>query len=99
MQSGWKNWKIVYGVLCDRKMNAEIKGKVYRTVATPALMYGAETWTLKKAQEKKLGVAEMRMLRWMCRATKLDKIRNERIRGTTKVGKITTKVQEMRLKW
>ena len=60
--------------------------------------YGAETWTLK-AQEKKLDVAEMRMLRWMCGFTKLDKIRNERIWGTTKVGEITKKVQERRLKW
>ena len=41
-------------------------------------------------------VAEMRMLRWMCGVTKLDKIRNERIRGTTKVGEIT---KERRLKW
>ena len=41
----------------------------------------------------------MRMLRWMCRVTKLDKIRNERIRGTMKVGEITKKVQERRLKW
>ena len=29
----------------------------------------------------------------------LDKIRNERIRGTTKVGKITKKVQGRMLKW
>ena len=36
----------------------------------------------------------MRMLRWMCGVTRLDKIRNERIRGTTKVGEITNKVQE-----
>ena len=77
----------------------KIKGKVYRTVVRQALMYGAETWALKKAQEKKLEVAEMRMLRWMRGVTKLDKIRNERIRGTTKVGEITKKVQERRLKW
>ena len=77
----------------------KIKGKVYRTVVRPALMYGAETWALKRAQEKKLEVAEMRMLRWMCGVTKLDKIRNERMRGTTKVGEITKKVQERRLKW
>ena len=99
VQSAWKNWKSVSGVLCDRRMNIKIKGKVYRTVVRPALVYGAETWALKKAQEKKLEVVEMRMLRWMCGVTKLDKIRHERIRGSTKVVEITKKVQERRLKW
>ena len=73
VQSGWKNWKRVSGVLCDMRMNVKIKGKVCRTVVRPALMDGAETWVLKKAQEKKLEVAEMRMLRWICGVTKLDK--------------------------
>ena len=42
----------------------------------------------------------MRMLRWMCGVTNPDKIRNERIRGLTKVGEIPKKVvQERRLKW
>ena len=31
--------------------------------------------------------------------TRVDRIRNERIRGTTKVGEISKKVQESRLKW
>ena len=35
----------------------------------------------------------------MSGVTKLDRIRNERIRGTTKVGEISKKVQESRLKW
>ena len=39
------------------------------------------------------------MLQWMCGVTKLDKIRNERTRGTMKVREITKKVQERRLKW
>ena len=73
------------GVLCDREMNANTTRKVFRTVVRPALMYGAETCALKKAQENKLEVAENRMLRWMFGVRKLDKIRNERIRGTTKV--------------
>ena len=41
----------------------------------------------------------MRILRWMCGVTKLDRISNERIRGTTKLRKIATKFQERRLKW
>ena len=57
------------------------KGKLYKTVVRPAMMYGAETWAVKKPQEKKLDVAEMRMLRWMSGVTTLDRIWNERIRG------------------
>ena len=87
------------GVLCDRRITLRVKGKVYKTVVRPAMMYGAETWAVKKAKEKKLDVAEMRMLRWMSGVTKLDRIRNERIRGTTRVGEISKKVQESRLKW
>ena len=33
------------------------------------MMYGAERWAAKKGQEKKLDVAEMRMLRWMIAVT------------------------------
>ena len=62
-------------------------------------MYGAKRWAVKKAQENKLDVAEMRMLRWMNEVTKLDRIRNERSRGTTNLGEISKKVQESRLKW
>ena len=62
-------------------------------------MCGDETWSVKKAQEKKLDVAEIRMLRWVSGVTKQDRIRNEIIRGTTKVGEISKKVQECRLKW
>ena len=47
-------------------------------------------WALKKAQEKKLEVGETRMLQWMCEVTKLDEIRNKRIRVTTKVEEIAS---------
>ena len=47
---------------------------------------------VKAAQEKKLDVAEIRMIRLMRGVTKLETIRNERIRGTRKVGDISQKV-------
>ena len=50
-------------VLCDRRISLKFRGKVYKTVVRPAMLRGAETWAVKKAKEKKLDVAEMRMLR------------------------------------
>ena len=55
-----KNWKRVSGILCDRRLVLRVK-----TVVRPAMMCGAGTWAVNKAQEIKLNVAEMRMLRWM----------------------------------
>ncbi len=99
IQRCWKNWRNMSGVLCDKRINVRVKGKVYKTVVRPAMLFGAEAWASKKAQEEKLNVAEMKMLRWMCGVTKMDRIRNERIRGTVKVTEISKKVQERRLQW
>ena len=41
----------------------------------------------------------MRMLRWMCGVTRKDKIRNEHIRGTTRVAQASKKITERRLNW
>ena len=87
------------GVLCGRRMHVKIKGKVYKTIVRPAMVHGAETWAVKKAHERKMEVAEMKMLLWICGVTSLDKIRNEQIRGSTKVGEISKKVQERRMRW
>ena len=48
IQSGWTNWKGISGILCDRRISLRVKGKVYKTVVRPAMMYGAETWAVKK---------------------------------------------------
>ncbi|KAK3515639.1 hypothetical protein QTP70_025326 [Hemibagrus guttatus] len=64
VQAGWNGWRKVSGVLCDQKISARIKGKVYRTVVRPAMLYGLETVSLRKRQESELEVAELKMLRY-----------------------------------
>ena len=99
IQAGWKNWREVSGVLCDRRMPVKLKGKVYKTVVRPAMMYGMEATPIKKVNEKRMNVAEMKMLRWMSGVTRRDRIPNKRLRGTVKVVKLLKKVQETRLRW
>ncbi|KAK3569735.1 hypothetical protein QTP86_004057 [Hemibagrus guttatus] len=99
VQAGWNGWRKVSGVLCDRKISARIKGKVYKTVVRPAMLYGLETVSLRKRQESELEVAELKMLRFSLGVTRLDRIRNEYIRGTAHVGRLGDKVREARLRW
>ncbi|KAK3574055.1 hypothetical protein QTP86_001330 [Hemibagrus guttatus] len=81
------------------KVEENIKGKVYRTVLRPAMLYGLETVSLRKRQESELEVAELKMLRFSLGVTRLDRIRNEYIRGTAHVGRLGDKVREARLRW
>ncbi|KAK3539374.1 hypothetical protein QTP70_003859 [Hemibagrus guttatus] len=99
VQAGWNGWRKVSGVLCDKKISARIKGKVYRTVVRPAMLYGLETVSLRKRQESELEVAELKMLRFSLGVTRLDRIRNEYIRETAHVGRLGDKVREARLRW
>ncbi|KAK3563090.1 hypothetical protein QTP86_016327, partial [Hemibagrus guttatus] len=99
VQAGWNGWRKVSGVLCDQKISARIKGKVYRTVVRPAMLYGLETVSLRKRQESELEVAELKMLRFSLGVTRLDRIRNEYIRGTAHVERLGDKVREARLRW
>ncbi|XP_066941373.1 uncharacterized protein [Macrobrachium rosenbergii] len=63
VQTGWKNRRKMSGVLCDRRINVKVKGRVCKTGVRPALMHGEETWPVERVQEKKLDVIEMKMLR------------------------------------
>ncbi|KAH1254809.1 Craniofacial development protein 2 [Glycine max] len=99
IQAGWMKWRKASGVLCDAKVPIKLKGKFYRTAVRSAILYGTECWAVKSQHENKVGVAEMRMLRWMCGKTRQDKIRNEAIRERVGVAPIVEKMVENRLRW
>ena len=99
IQAGWMKWKSASSVLCDRRMPLNLKGKFYRTAIRPAILYGTECWAVKHQHVHKMGVAEMRMLRWMCGHSRKDKIKNEDIRGKVGVAEIEGKMRENMLRW
>ena len=54
VHAGWNGWRRVSGVICDRRLPAKVKGKVYSLVVRPAMVYGLET----------VAVTKMKMLRF-----------------------------------
>ena len=63
------------------------------------MLYGLETVALTKRQETELEVAELKMLSFSLGVTRMDKIRNEYIRGTAQVGRFGETEREARLRW
>ena len=99
IRAGWMKWRQASGILCDRKVPQKLKGKFYRTVIRPAMLYGAECWATKRQHVQKISVAEMRMLRWICGHTRRDRIRNDDIRDRLGVAPIEEKLVQHRLRW
>ena len=99
VQAGWNGWRRVSGVICDRRLPARVKGKVYSLVVRPAMVYGLQTVAVTKKQVEEMEVAEMKMLRFAMGVTRKDKIRNEHIRSTVKVERLGMKMREGRLRW
>ena len=64
IQAGWMSWRKVSGVLCDRKLSAKVKGKMYKSVVRPTMLYGMETVAVTERQMGKMEVAELKMVRW-----------------------------------
>ena len=99
VQAGWNGWRRVSGVICDKRLPARVKGKVYSSVVRPAMVYELETVAVTKKQVEEMEVAEMKMLRFAMGVTRKDKIRNKQIRSTVKVERLGMKMREDRLRW
>ena len=74
----------------DRDINNRVKDKVYKTVIKPTITYGAECWAVRKKDENRLHVAEMRILRWIRGKTRKDHVRNQIIRADAKLCQMST---------
>ena len=42
ISAGWLKWRQASSILCDKRVPQKLKGKFYRTVIRPAMLYGAE---------------------------------------------------------
>ena len=63
LKSGNACYHSVQNLLSSRLLCKNLKIKIYRTVISPVVLYGCETWSLTLREERKLRVFENRVLR------------------------------------
>ena len=61
VQAGWNCLRRMSGVICDKRVPARVKGKVYMVAVRPALLYGWDAvredmaWAQVRRRMQKLG--------------------------------------------
>ena len=82
-----------------KQMNKETKLRIHNITAKAGLKFGSEAWVLKKREEQRLEAAQKKFLRQLLGITKLDKEKNQCIRGKTEAQNIVEEVKQYQEKW
>ena len=76
-----------------------LKLRIHNITAKAALKFGSKAWVLKKREEQRLEAAQMKFLRHILGITKLDKEKNQCIKGKTGAKNIVKEIKQYQEKW
>ena len=97
---GWMKFKEMSGLLCGKRWSVKLKGRVYKTCVRTAMIYGGETWVMRKEEENVLQRAERAMVRMMCGVKLSDRKSSKELMAMIGLSEdIVTLVRRSRLRW
>ena len=73
IRSGWNQFRKLSSCLTAKDISMKMRGR------RSCMLYGSETWPMKKESEMKLRRNEMKMLRWMVGVKWSDKVSNKQL--------------------
>ena len=82
-----------------KQMHKETKLRIHNITAKAALKFGSEAWVLKKREEQCLEAAQMKLLRHLLGITKLDKEKNQFIRGKMGAQNLIEEIKQYQKEW
>ena len=77
-----------------KELSRRTKLRVCNAIVVSTLVYGSETWVLKKQQESAIQAVEMRVLRQIAEKRMVDRVRNVEIREELKQEGVLEKVKQ-----
>ena len=87
-------------VLLAKDISLAMRGKVYDACVRSCMLYGGETWPMKKKDEElRLERNDRRMIRWMVGVKLSDRVTSEELRRKLNLEEISVVLRRMRSRW
>ena len=99
IKKAWRNFWALKQFYKSKKLSVTAKTKILETCTIPALLYGAQTWTLTKRQIKKLQATQRRMERSILNLKLKDKVSIKKIRQKTKLKDVGYLAKKLKFKF
>ena len=100
VKAGWRTWRKITGVMCDGRVSAKMKGRLYKMIVRPAMLHGMEVVAVTKRQEGRMEAAEMKILRYSLGKTKKwTELGMKAYERKCQLKELSGKLREARLRW
>ena len=83
MNDGYRAWGALKSVLSYRRLGKKALEDNNKRLIVPTALYGAEAWSTRSAEIRKMNVLEMKCLRSLVGVSRMDRVRNEEVRRRT----------------
>ena len=80
MNEGYRARVSLKSVVSNRGLGIKAKKCPYEGVIVPTALYGAEAWSMRSDERRKLNILKMKCLRSLVGVSRMDKVRNEEVR-------------------
>lgn len=95
----WSKYWSFKEIMKNKQINIKTKKKLYETAIMPSLMYGCQSWSLRKEDEDRLAICQRKMERSMLNIKLQDRIKNIDIRRKTKICDILSRIKKLKWQW
>jgi hypothetical protein len=99
VRCAWAKFNELGPILKRRGASLRLKGKIYRVCVQKVLIYGSETWAMKREDMQRLDRTEMMMVRWMCGVSLKARNRSVDLRERLGITGVAEVVERGRLRW
>lgn len=82
-----------------QEISKETKINVFKSIFRPILTFGCESWVLTQRMKNKLQAVEMKFLRRIRGVTKMDRLKNVKIREELKIQSTLDFIERRQLSW